>query len=151
MKADLLLRGADLLEANANNPEGMKFDLEDWLSNSHGGKGLTLDHSTLKANCGSVGCAMGLFAASGAFEKEGLTTGSAGPFRWHGGHNTAGGYHLAVMLFAISPSEAEYLFSPTHYEPAVDDEGRYTYKGKEMELRVAARIRDFVKEPLTAS
>ncbi len=81
MRTDLLLRFADLLEADANNPEGVKFDLGAWAQDSR----LDLNKmspdeveqllypttiETVPVNCGTAACALGLAAISGAFKDE---------------------------------------------------------------------------------
>src|SRR6266403_4799676 len=84
MRADLLRRGAELLEADANNPEGIKFDLGTWAADARINLATGYrdprdkqlykykDNEVVPVNCGTQACAFGLFALSGAFKEEGL-------------------------------------------------------------------------------
>lgn len=145
MKKDLLLQGAALLEANAANPTGMKFDLS-WWGNAMNEDGV------LSVSCGTTGCAMGLFALSGAFEKHGLldpnkdnpieakqtfsllpiyVNPDTGQYR--------SGFNAAVELFGISSGAANYLFNSDAYGDDVPT------TGADGELAVMNRIRAFVE------
>jgi len=61
-----LLKLADLLEADAKNKKGVKFDLGTWGNLNEG----TPEEEVI--SCGTTACAAGLAAMSGAFKKEGL-------------------------------------------------------------------------------
>ena len=137
MNKKRLLKLADLLEADANNPEGAKFDIRKWGN----GKGEPT------VSCGTKVCAMGLAAVSGVFKKQGLTCkveryrdlkdgfviniGFKGENDWY-----TDGFIAAQRLFEITSTESDFLFSDSSYS------GRTT--GRRGELYVAKRIRDFV-------
>lgn len=150
MRNDLLLRGADLLEADANNPNGIKFDLGVWVKPSSTGAEEPVFYTfpepveKLPVNCETTACAVGLFCLSGQFEKDGLG---------YEFHQQSGGYILiptftdkdgdkfdtfqaAAQLFRISHDDAQYLFDPDSYDVVA---------GAGAELDVAARIRNFIK------
>lgn len=125
-----LLKLADLLEADAKNKKGIKFDLGTWGRS---------DAGEPSVSCGTTACAMGLAVASGAFKRAGLTNYFGGDDEWRicpefGGEQ---GFYAAAKLFAIRPSDSEFLFSDDHYP----DNKR---KGAASERFVAKRIRDFV-------
>lgn len=125
-----LLKLADLLEKDAANPKGVKFDIRTWGSSN----------KEPNVSCGTAACAMGLAALSGAF--RGLKAKPAYCFwepdtnyitPWFDDHE---GMDAASALFDIRYEEAEWLFDPTSYSAS-----RQT--GKRGELAVAKRIRDF--------
>lgn len=65
-----LLQLADLLEADANNPKGIQFDLDTWAERV----GRERFPSRLKKlDCGTKACAVGLACLSGVFADEGLS------------------------------------------------------------------------------
>lgn len=143
MKKARLLKLAGLLEADAADPKGIKFDLRTW--------GRSADEA-IPVSCGTKACAMGLAALSGAFKGAGLTwtinendgcgdEGCAicsGTDRrieiFCGGEE---GFGAAAKLFGISDDIAAWLFSSYGYK-TLDS------KGKRGELAVAARIRGLV-------
>lgn len=140
-----LLKLADLLEADASNRKGLKFDL-----------GVVAEPSDLKSkapavDCGTTACAMGLAAVSKVFKRAGLGF-KVGEFKdsddesgWRATwylkmtmHGTTCGYDdAAVALFDISETEANFLFNPGSYDDP-------TPKGAKGERFVARRIRKFV-------
>lgn len=129
-----LLKLADLLEADAKNPKGIKFDLGTWAQT----KG-----DEVSVSCGTSACAMGLAALSGAFVRAGLTYEVEEAPEWTGArfavvvrHGEHADCYAAASLFDIDSDVAEWLFLPDWYEGAVT--------GKRGELKVAKRIRDFV-------
>lgn len=150
-----LLKLADLLDADADNKKGLKFDLR-----------IALDPDDMnryksdfepEVSCGTVGCAMGLAALSGAFKRAGLSYQfeqvAAAEGRVRNILNlTWGGYselyiHAAAWLFDISEDEAHFLFSPGYY---ADRRGFDTeIKGARGERRVARRIRKLVAGEIT--
>lgn len=154
MRTDLMLRGAELLEADAINPEGVKFNLSVWAADAR------MDLSTpfsrmeehlrykpdtvIPVNCGTQACAMGLFAISGAFAKEGLSyrisDGRLEPIIGDG-FITESNWLAAMQLFDISEEESFELFSGEKYP--LDQR-----KGAAAELAVAARMREMVAEHL---
>lgn len=121
-----LLKLADLLEADAKNKNGIRFDLGDWG---------TIDDETSPLSCGTTACAMGLAVVSGAFKRAGLRAFS-GVDLTPVMPGDAIGVAAAANLFGISYDAADWLFTPSYY-------GGYT-KGSVVELKVAKRIRDFV-------
>lgn len=124
-----LLKLADLLEADAKNKKGIKFDLcTVGVSDTEG-----------QLNCGTSACAMGLAAISGAFKR------SAGlSFRMTGYSidTTINGRvrkfdEAAKKVFEITYGEAFFLFFPLAYPGD-------KLHGARGERYVAKRIRDFV-------
>jgi hypothetical protein len=120
-----LLKLADLLEADAANPKGLKFEWGDWG---------TVTDPKKPVSCGTQACAMGLAALSGTFKRQGLGyrygengleitfNGAYGPLR------------AAIQLFKIDSFAAHDLFIP----------GVALTRGKKAERMVARRIRNFV-------
>lgn len=151
MKIDLLLRLADLLEADAHNPEGVKFSLDTWAQDAGlEDPNIAFDKSeelaydadlkVIPVNCNTAACAMGLAAISGAFAAEGL--------KWKlqplGDDDKAilipvindfEGFQAATVLFDIDNETANQLFSSSHYKAS---------KGQDAELMVATRLRNLV-------
>jgi len=136
MHADRLIKLAELLEADAINPKGIKFDLGVWGEAETG--------SAVSLSCGTHACAMGLAVLSGAFDEFGLFN------RGRSGDDTSliipaimgkdfmvTGYQAAGKLFEILHGEACHLFSPDSYDLT---------KGADAELDVATRIREFVAD-----
>jgi|SRR5882672_5514193 len=152
MRADLLLRGAEALEADAANPEGIKFDLGTWAADAR----IDLVHSYLTpeirkkyqytqgevipVNCGTQACAFGLFALSGAFKEEGLSyiivAGTLRPILKRG-QQTFLEWDAVNELFNIDDGQSQRLFSAANY----DQDQR---QGATAELAVAARIRRLI-------
>lgn len=156
MREDRLLKLAGLLEADANNPQGIKFDLETWTANSdsaigrlaspYGEDPLRAEFFTkakaaakVPLDCGTTACAFGLAAISGIFADEGLTyeiqigDGYLVPM-----FEQRGGFDAAAAFFEIGLLDAYKLFSSEYYS-------RELRKGKEGELAVADRIRTFMR------
>lgn len=137
MQKRRLLKLADLLEKDAKNKKGIKFDMTDWG---------TMFDVKKPLSCDTRACAMGLAALSGAFKRQGLTYG----FVMSGDEHDVGctrinfeykgrrtnGFSAAERLFEISMREAEYLFSP----------GNFDDRGGKGEREAAKRIRDFVRD-----
>ena len=127
-----LLKLADMLEADAANRKGLKFDLDIIGEVELGAKpGL---------NCETSGCAIGLACLSGAFKRAGLgyevRVHVIEP-TWEG--KTLGwlGYLTAAEnLFGIDSHQAAYLFDSGHYDG--------DQRGAKGERVVARRIRRFV-------
>jgi hypothetical protein len=136
-----LLKLADLLEADAANKKGMKFDLFEVAAPSN-------RHSKAPAvDCGTTGCAMGLAAVSGIFRKQGLTFRTTPKF-WDEAlwklemvmdGEVVAYDEAAQILFDIHSRVAGYLFDPDGYLPGS------VPKGARGERRVAKRIRDLVE------
>lgn len=125
-----LLKLADLLEADAKNKKGIKFNLFVW-GEGEGRPGI---------HCGTMACAMGLAALSGAFRRAGLRTRIVqfGDGAWDMGVKLGGlgGTEAASALFDIDREAADWLFTPTGYQDVP--------QGASGERLVAKRIRDFV-------
>lgn len=135
-----LLKLADLLEEDAANKKGVKFDLGSWATPS---EGMTFANTKeVPVDCNTSACAMGLACISGAFKREGLTY----EFDYshiYGGHilepNHEGniGFAAARSLFDINDADSYFLFDPDEYPTSKT-------KGAAGERFVARRIRDFV-------
>lgn len=129
-----LLRLADLLDADAKNEAGVKFNLSGWGSSSTG--------APANVSCGTTACAMGLAVLSGAFEQDGLRNGfgprscSVIPY-FQTGQKVVSGFKAAANLFGISHKAAEWLFQDDHYRKS-------QWTGAAGERAVARRIRKFV-------
>lgn len=122
-----LLKLAGLLEANAKNKKGVRFNLTTW--------GFVEDEEQ-PISCGTTACAMGLAAVSGAFARQGLKCRIR-----YGGIDIGFGRRWDPMiaarrLFEIDDHEASRLFISTG--------GLCAITGAAGELAVAKRIRDFV-------
>lgn len=133
-----LLKLADLLEADAKNKKGIKFDLGLWgrvndVSYDDKPKVTTVD-------CGTTACAIGLACISGVFKKGGLsarlTTGAG-----NGGNHILpvygrrNGFNAVETFFAITSRASKFLFTDADYPETTGAKG---------ERAVAKRIRDFV-------
>lgn len=140
MNKKRLLKLADLLEADAKNKKGIKFDIytlgrasQYWDDN---GDRIEFDAAI---DCGTIACAMGLAAISGEFKRAGLS------YRIDDQHivTTFKGRKMefdlaAKRLFDISLREAEFLFTPAPYP-------ENKREGAAGERFVAKRIRDLVE------
>jgi len=161
MRTDLMLKGADLLEADALNPEGIKFDLNTWaadarvdLTEPFGVNGLRTfgykEDAVIPINCGTQACAAGLFALSGAFKDQGFSYEITNDGRLRLAIQTRDAFGIRTVLhdweavahlFAIEEPQAWKLFSADNYPPT-------QRKGAVGELAVAARMREMVAEHL---
>lgn len=136
-----LLKLADLLEADAKNEQGVKFDLGSW------GR---VSNTEQVVSCGTAACAAGLAAISGAFKKDGLGY-RIDPYEFMDGTRSIeitlngecesnnkydGSFLNSKKFFGLSVAEAEFIFTPNAYEA--------TPRRSEGEILVAKRIRDFV-------
>ena len=133
MRKDRLLRLADLLDKDASDPKGIKFDLAEWA---------VVGDKDNPVSCGTAACAMGLAALSGEFKEEGLSlhywgNGGMGFIDVYYDRNV--GLNAAVCLFEISYEAAQFLFTPKFYPIQLTT-------GAEGERYVAKRIRDLVAE-----
>jgi hypothetical protein len=140
-----LLKLADLLEADANNPKGIKFNLKLW------GKLVASPEDfpeAIPVNCGTMACAVGLACISGEFKRSGLTyiTGnydgnhfvpSFGEFTGEEAVNRFFGLGEPDEDGDLSSEEFNFLFVAAKYP-------RRKQSGRVGELAVAKRIRDFV-------
>lgn len=138
MHAERLLKLADLLEADAKNERGVKFDLSTWgyVIDADG----TEKPTSIKVDCGTSACAIGLACISGAFKADGLTYRIL-PKARAGGNNIEPrcgklrDFEAVTYFFDITTSEAFRLFLDSSYDE---------WRGSKGELKVAKRIRDFV-------
>jgi hypothetical protein len=148
----LLLKLADLLEEDAKNKKGIKFNLEvvcepadlDLSTDDPTNLGFGKDGPTL--DCKTAACAMGLAAISGRFKNLGyeLNADSDGKYynieviyRKSEGDLYTGFDSAAEAMFDIPIEDVQYLFISDYY-PAKH------VKGRKGELAVAKRIRDYV-------
>jgi hypothetical protein len=138
-----LLKLADLLEADAKNKKGVRFDLGTW------GQTEKLKQF-VQPDCGTVACAVGLACVSGAFKRSGLDfridedTGDIIPtlavrdgvelYSWD---DTLEGYDAGELFFDLEEEEFAFLFNAQSYPKKLS-------KGADGERYVAKRIRDFV-------
>lgn len=141
MNKEKLLKLAALLRADADKPDGIKFDLGFW--------GITYDpdDDEVEANldtskvltCHTTACAIGLAAISGAFNEDGLgffiNKGDI-EFTLHG--TKIDGIDAAIKVFDLTYDQASYLF--------VDDAWLDQTQEASGERQVAERIKRFVKE-----
>ena len=134
MQKQRLLKLADLLEADANNPKGMKFDLRPIAIKADGREFSPGD--VPKLDCGTVGCALGLAAISGAFKDKGFSF-YINEFGFWPKYKGRAAREAAESFFGIDGNESCWLFIATSYP-------RHKRDGKAGELAVAKRIRDFV-------
>jgi hypothetical protein len=125
-----LLKLADLLEADAKNRNGVRFDLETFGSTKNVKK-------FVEPNCGTVACAVGLACVSGAFKRSGLDFDVDGDGEIIPSFNGMNGCWASENFFELSTDEFDFLF--------VDDSYPKEFrKGAKGERYVAKRIRDFV-------
>lgn len=157
-----LLTLAVLLENDAKNPSGAKFDLSGWVGiGGSFSKPLPLQQFDLEHDedvfrkaqsmriipqsklpgmtCGTKGCALGLAMLSGLFEQFGMV---ASYYEIENGImlvpmcNGQDGFEAGSELFGISEGTSRYLFDPDCYVG--------TPREAAGELRVADRIRELV-------
>lgn len=137
-----LLKLADLLEYNAKNRKGAKFDMGTW--------GRVDDaNAEPEMSCGTTCCALGLAAISGTFKRAGLG------FEIHKDNTTSpiqiiyrnpktgrklrgDALDAATKVFHITRYEAEHLFIPMSYPCGFFESGT---TGAKVERKVAKRIR----------
>lgn len=134
MHKDRLIKLAELLEADADNEEGLSFNLNTWVSS--GGEWFDEDWKP-GLNCGTAGCALGLAALSGAFHEHGLRVIPRDNIVYLVGQPHLQGFDAGARLFGITSSMSHDLFSPTRY---------FHTKGAEAERIVAQRIRFLVED-----
>jgi len=128
-----LLKLADLLEANANNPTGAKFDYNFW--------GYVPEGAQVAVDCGTTVCALGLAAISGQFPGLGYKVGRYDPemkANWLEitleGSSEEYGTNMAAEVFDITKTESGFLFV----------NAPISLRGAEGELALADIIRRFV-------
>lgn len=136
-----LLKLANLLESDAGNKKGIRFDLStiarrapatefDWWREFRPGEKPALD-------CGTAACAVGLAAISGAFKREGFGYKVSKNFGLQPTYKGSRIFQRATTrFFEISEGECDFLFMPESYSGITT--------GARGERRVAKRVRDFV-------
>jgi hypothetical protein len=109
-----LLKLASLLQTDAKNKKGIRFDINIVACNVNG-KNFN-PKEIVPLDCGTSACAMGLASISGAFKKQGLS------YRVQDGslRNTFNGWVVdfdkaAMKLFGVTIEQAHYLFNPNAY------------------------------------
>lgn len=128
-----LLLLANRLEADAANPNGMKFDLLNWFSEETVNG---YDNPTqLKPDCNTTGCAIGLAMLTPEFNAEGFKA-EKRVFDPEFGNRL--GWGAVEEYFNLTRDECEQLFQLSSYSSALR-------KGADGERAVAARIREFVR------
>lgn len=139
MEKERLLKLADLLDRDAKNKKGIKFDLGYWGYRDAAKR--TTKPKRIAVDCGTTACAIGLACISGAFKSDGLTfklvskdNGGGNNFvPLYGGHDS---FSAVQEFFGITMFDAHYLFSDTSYDPK-------ERRGAVGERAVAKRIREF--------
>lgn len=127
-----LLLLADRLDADAANPNGMKFDLLNWFSDETVNG---YDSPTqLKPDCNTTGCAIGLAMLTPEFNAEGF---KAEKYVFDPEFGDDVGWVAVGGYFELTRDECERLFQCSFYPEALR-------KGVDGERAVAARIRDFL-------
>lgn len=133
MMKERLLKLADLLEQDAKNENGVKFDLESW--------GVANNGNNPTVSCNTSACAIGLACLSRIFEQDGLTYEvnklSFGRIFIEPMFGDFYNWTATEKFFGISIEISSQLFSIASYE----EEEQRSAQG---ELAVAKRIRQFV-------
>jgi hypothetical protein len=149
----LLLKLADLLEEDAKNKKGIKFNLEvvcepadlDLNTDDPSALGFGKDGPTL--DCKTAACAMGLAAISGRFKNLGYELNGDKDGNYYNieviyektkGDKYTGFDSAAEAMFDIPIDDVQYLFVADYYDT------KYV-RGRKGELAVAKRIREYVK------
>jgi hypothetical protein len=136
-----LLKLADMLEEDAKNKKGLKFNIAVVGVPMKGMQQLEDDEVPKdyqpKLDCGTSGCAMGLAAISGRFKRAGLSYELVDAMIETTMNGRVVDYDIAAQeLFNITGMESHYLFSPFEYP--------FGTVGAKGERYVAKRIRQFV-------
>jgi len=124
LNKERLLHLAEILESDASNPTGIKFDLAIW------GVGAG------EMDCGTKGCAVGLACLHPDFKAQGLRMGRSEPM--FDGYQ---GWEAVDEFFGTDHLQSTLLFSDDSYA----DAGLPT-EGAEGERAVARRIREMCAE-----
>lgn len=135
MNTENLLKLAALLEDDAANFTGMKFDIGTIAEISEDVEAAVWSPAL---DCGTTGCGMGLAAISGEFSRLGYEI-ARGDFCILLDGERALYDDAAEELFDLDTYTAHQLFSPDYYSQNVK-------KGREGELELAARIRKLVAQ-----
>lgn len=124
-----LLLLADKLEADANNPKGIKFDLYQWFGDET--KEMICNGGVPILDCGTVGCAIGLAMLTPEFNKEGFGTSKFQTPEF----NKKVQWDAVEEYFGLSHRKALKLFYDLEYP-------RNLRKGADAERAVTKRIRE---------
>jgi hypothetical protein len=143
MKTELLLKLADMLEADAVKTDGLTFNMSMWAepTNKVGvcGEKFLEGIQTIPISCGTSGCAMGLAALSGQFPGLGWRLWGKDnefiPVFEDGSGREREGFEAAMDTFGLSYAQTIHLFDPSSY---------INTRGAAAENEVADRIRDMV-------
>lgn len=149
MEDKRLLKLADMLEADAANEKGLKFDMRTWGSRAKDVSGNRNFEATsdfkrkneVAVSCDTAGCAIGLACLSGSFKRAGLSYSVSDGYvtpTYNGLRN----FYAVEAFFGLDYRDAVDLFLPESYR---------TRRGAKAELTVARRIRKFVKDHSEAS
>lgn len=145
MRIDRFIKMAELLEEDAANPEGVKFDLGLWVvpaDSPNNFESYPIDTTSVEVDCGTAACGWGLAAISGIFKDEGVgfhiikessrgTVGMLVPT-----FDGKEGLTSAQAFFEVDKSIISKLFDTPTYD---------TTKGADAERFVAQRIRYLIQ------
>lgn len=159
MIKERLLRLADLLEADAANPTGIKFNIGTWAAkDGYDADAFSMDNvefqfdlgqKTIPVDCNTVACAVGLAAISGVFAAEGLGWELRDQGEAHKGvlvptFEGKNNFDAVQDFFDIDYRSVYHLFTSEGYEDRPDVEDGKLPLGAAGELIVAKQIREFV-------
>lgn len=142
-----LLKLAGLLEADAKNKKGIKFDLNVWAkpANAEYYEFFNTRITALQPpqDCGTAACAIGLACISGAFKRQGLTMAYRRSSVFGGrvdympipAIGRRRNFEAVDKFFLLDREQSEWLFLPEEYPVSIGAKG---------ERAVARRIRQFV-------
>jgi hypothetical protein len=130
VKKKALLKLAAMLEADAKNTNGIRFDLVGWGE---------IPPGAVRLDCGTQACAVGLACLSGkfrglSFERVHAYDNAITPVPIYKGYRA---YFAVEYYFDLTGDQAQYLFSHERYP-------RTLRAGPKAERAVARRIRKFV-------
>lgn len=141
MNVERLQRMITLLERDAANPKGVKFDLGRWAAPVGRIAYADLATAAPKVSCDTTACAMGLAAISGEFKAEGMSFSFQqmfdGNYQLIPTFEEHEGFGAAVEFFGIKYGEATFLFDPENYT-------KQCRQGAKAELVVADRIKSLI-------
>lgn len=135
MKNKRLLKLADLLDEDAKNKKGIKFDMYQW------GRVKNADHPV---SCGTHACALGFAALTGKFKGLGASISPDGRVRFKLDDILVEPDEVSKEIFGLTEDQFKYLFIGSAY---LENEkfGVAGMEGAKAERRVAKRIRRLVK------
>jgi hypothetical protein len=121
MNKKRLLKLADLLEADAKNKKGVRFDLTAWAQKQDADEPTYFNAyafspgEKISVNCGTAACAWGLAAISGVFKRQGVeykiyNSGFLVPT-----FDGKDEIDAATAFFDINTDQAWFLFDPGEY------------------------------------